>query len=260
MGQKLFDAHFHIIDPAYPLAGNNGFTPDFYTVSDYLAELAPLRYELVGGAVVSGSFQAYDQTYFAGALGALGKGFVGVTQLDPAASDEEIARLDELGIRAIRFNLYRGLKGSVRDIEVLATRVFGLCGWKTELYLDATKIDRELDELIMRLPAVSIDHLGMGRLESPELLLKYVGAGVGLRVTGFGRIEYEREEVGELLGRLYAENPSALMFGTDLPATRARYRFSDADVSLVKGALGEAAAQDILWRNGVRWYLGIDGE
>ena len=32
----LFDAHFHIIDPRFPLVPNRGYLPDRYTVSDYL--------------------------------------------------------------------------------------------------------------------------------------------------------------------------------------------------------------------------------
>ena len=254
--QKLFDAHFHIIDPSYPLTTNNGFTPEWYTVEDYLRELKDTGLDLIGGAVVSGSFQAYDQTYFKGALSKLGKGYVGVTQLDPNTSDEEIIRLDNLGIKAIRFNLYRGLSSSIHDIEQLAYRVFGLVGWKTELYLDASKIDEELDACIRSLPAVSIDHLGMSRLSDATLLLRYVSNGIPIRVTGFGRVEYTRDEIGHLLGRLYAANPQSPIFGTDLPATRARYRFTMDDIALVKEALGEANAQDVLWRNGVRWYLG----
>lgn len=61
--RKLFDAHFHIIDPAHPLVANHGFTPDPFEVTDYRAATAAPRlpgFEVAGGAVVSGSFQAYD--------------------------------------------------------------------------------------------------------------------------------------------------------------------------------------------------------
>ena len=54
----LFDSHFHIIDPNYPLIRNNGFLPDAFTAEDYLKRMC--AYDLVGGAVVSGSFQAFD--------------------------------------------------------------------------------------------------------------------------------------------------------------------------------------------------------
>ena len=56
----IFDAHFHVIDPRFPLVPNQGFEPEPFTVSDYRSRVDGL--EVVGGAVVSGSFQAFDQT------------------------------------------------------------------------------------------------------------------------------------------------------------------------------------------------------
>ena len=35
----LFDAHFHIVDPRFPLVPNRGYLPDRYTVSDYRARM-----------------------------------------------------------------------------------------------------------------------------------------------------------------------------------------------------------------------------
>ena len=58
---EVFDAHFHIIDPRFPLVANNGYLPDPFTATDYRARAAALH--VTGGAVVSGSFQAFDQTY-----------------------------------------------------------------------------------------------------------------------------------------------------------------------------------------------------
>lgn len=73
---KLFDSHFHIIDPRFPLAPNQGYLPEPFAVADYLERTK--AYDLAGGAVVSGSFQAFDQNYLLAALEALGPGFVGV--------------------------------------------------------------------------------------------------------------------------------------------------------------------------------------
>jgi predicted TIM-barrel fold metal-dependent hydrolase len=78
----LFDAHFHLIDPAYPVIPNDGFVPEPFTVSDYRHRVAP--YRITGGAVVSGSFQGFDQEYLIAALRQLGSGWVGVTQLGRA--------------------------------------------------------------------------------------------------------------------------------------------------------------------------------
>ena len=71
----IFDAHCHIIDSAYPLIANNGYVPEFFSADDYLTRVTPLG--VVGGAVVSGSFQGYDQSYLIAALKRLGPEFVG---------------------------------------------------------------------------------------------------------------------------------------------------------------------------------------
>ena len=70
---ELFDAHFHIIDPRFPLVPNHVYLPERYIVRDYLERTED--YNLKGGAVVSGSFHAFDQDYLVNALSRLGSGF-----------------------------------------------------------------------------------------------------------------------------------------------------------------------------------------
>ncbi|WP_243688402.1 amidohydrolase family protein [Geotalea toluenoxydans] len=106
-----------------------------FTCEDYLARMK--GYRLAGGAVVSGSFQAYDQSYLIDALKNLGPGFVGVTQLPASASDEELLRLNGAGVRAVRFNLKRGGSEDIRHLEKFARRVYDLARWHVELYVDA---------------------------------------------------------------------------------------------------------------------------
>ena len=50
---RLFDAHLHIIDSAYPLVANHGYLPDEFTIADYRARTDDLG--VAGGAVVSGA-------------------------------------------------------------------------------------------------------------------------------------------------------------------------------------------------------------
>ena len=54
----LFDAHLHVIDPRFPLIGNDGYLPPPFTVEDYRVRTSALG--VTGGAVVSGSFQGFD--------------------------------------------------------------------------------------------------------------------------------------------------------------------------------------------------------
>ena len=67
---RIFDAHLHVIDPHFPLVPNRGYLPGPFTAEDYLERVASLN--IAGGAVVSGSFQAFDQGYLVDALNRLG--------------------------------------------------------------------------------------------------------------------------------------------------------------------------------------------
>lgn len=226
----LFDAHLHIIAPGFPLIPNQGYTPDYFTVDDYLARTRPLG--ITGGAVVSGSFQGFDQTYLLDALARLGPGFVGVTQLPADTPDTVILDLDSEGIRAVRFNLQRGGSEDVSQLERMALRVHELCGWHVELYV-ANRHLAGLRDLLARLPKVSIDHLGL-TAEGFDDLLWLVERGVKVKATGFGRCDFD---IAEALGRIDAVNPEALMFGTDLPCTRAPRAFRPEDINLLVASI-----------------------
>ena len=93
--RRLFDSHCHIIDHRFPIVPNQGYTPPNFTLADYLAQAKPLG--VVAGAVVSGSFQANDQTYLIDTLPKLGAGWVGVTQIPNDYPDAEIAKLGAIG-------------------------------------------------------------------------------------------------------------------------------------------------------------------
>lgn len=244
---KVFDSHFHIIDARFPLVPNQGYLPDNFTCDDYLR--AAGSFNLAGGAIVSGSFQAFDQSYLLAALGQLGPAFVGVTQLPASVSDEEILRLDAAGVRAVRFNLKRGGSEGVGRLEGLARRVHEIAGWHAELYVDSRDL-ADLFATLAALPAVSIDHLGLAKEGFPTLL-RLVERGVRVKATGFGRVDFD---VAAALPAICAANPEALLFGTDLPSTRAPRPYSDDDLLLVHDLLGEELARKVLYDNAVAFY------
>jgi predicted TIM-barrel fold metal-dependent hydrolase len=171
--------------------------------------------EIVGGAVVSGSFQGFDQTYLLDALERLGPSFVGVTQLPPTVTDEEVLALDAAGVRAVRFTLARG---GALDVD-LARRVHELAGWHAEVY--ATDLPTH-EATLRELPRLVIDHLGM----NPEGLAAAVRLGAMVKATP--RVD----------GDLSVVPPDRLMFGTDLPGTRTDRTFSpDVIAGITKSAL-----------------------
>ncbi|MFT5887628.1 MAG: putative TIM-barrel fold metal-dependent hydrolase [Zhongshania sp.] len=247
MQYMIFDAHLHIIDPAFPLVSNDGFVPDPFTVDDYVGQTAALG--VGGGAVVSGSFQSYDQSYLITALAALGPTFVGVTQLPYTVSDEELILLAGHGVRAVRFNLHRGGSESLEHLFDFAHRIYELLGWHIEIYADCkTLVDVSAD--LCRLPAVSIDHLGLSK-EGLPVLYQLAESGVRVKATGFGRVDFA---VSQAIKRLFDINPDALMFGTDLPSTRSPRAFNPVDIEIIGNALGDAAIKKVLWDNAAAFY------
>ncbi len=61
---KIFDVHFHIIDYKYPVVENNGYLPSKFLTDDYFTTAKKIN--VVGGAIVSGSFQVFDQNEICG--------------------------------------------------------------------------------------------------------------------------------------------------------------------------------------------------
>jgi predicted TIM-barrel fold metal-dependent hydrolase len=244
----VFDSHLHIIDPRFPLVANAGFLPDAFTVEDYLERTLDLG--VVGGAVVSGSFQAFDQSYLEAALARLGPSFVGVTQLPEQTSEREILRLDALGVRALRLNLRRGVYADAGSMVRLARRAFDTAGWHAELYLDSTDLPA-LAGLLKGLPRMCVDHLGLSRRGLPHLL-RLVERGAWVKATGFGRLDFPPAEALSAIARVA---PEALLFGTDLPCTRAPRPFAATDIQMIEDALAEETLiRKVLRENAVRLY------
>ena len=246
-GEEIFEAHCHIIDHRFPIVPNQGYTPPNFPLEAYLQQVTPLG--VTAGAIVSGSFHGFDQSYLRYTLPRLGPRWVGVTQVPQDIPDAEIADLKKIGVHALRFNILRGRIDSVDDIVALATRAHAVAGWHAELYVDAASLRPHVAKL-SKLPQIVVDHLGMTAAGLP-VLLDLVDAGAKVKATGFGRVDMD---VPKTLQTIAARNPKALMFGTDIPSTRAKRPFMPADIALVKDALGPELARRALWSNGVELY------
>ena len=154
------------------------------------------------------------------------------------------------GVKALRFNIKRGGSEDLSKLDYFARRVYDLVGWHSELYIDAKELP-EIASTIEKLPAISIDHLGLSEEGLPHLL-KLVDKGIRVKATGFGRVELNIENA---LKSIYDINPDALMFGTDLPSTRAKRPFEYGDIELIQQLFDEQATDKILYTNAVKWYF-----
>jgi predicted TIM-barrel fold metal-dependent hydrolase len=243
----VFDSHCHIIDTRYPIIANQGYTPPHFPLDEYQQMIRPLG--VTAGAIVSGSFHGNDQTYMRATLPRLGPRWVGVTQVAPDVPDAEIASLAAIGVRALRFNMFRGRIDSVDDLVSLANRAHAAGRWHAEIYADAAALRPHVAKL-SKLPQIVIDHLGMTE-EGIPVVLDLVDAGARIKATGFGRVSMN---VPKALERIAARNPSALIFGTDIPSTRAKRPFEAADMTLIQNVLGASLARKVFWDNPVSLY------
>ncbi|MBI1243482.1 MAG: amidohydrolase family protein [Alphaproteobacteria bacterium] len=244
----VFDAHLHIVDPHFPLVANDGYLPPPFRPDDYRAVSEPLG--ISGGAIVSGSFQAFDQDYLLAALAALGPTFVGVTQVPASTLDHEILALDKAGVRAVRFNVYRGGSESFAAIGGFARRIHRLCGWHVELYADLARLRPAEIDVLAGLPQLVIDHLGISE-GGLARVIDLAAAGAKVKATGFGRVLLDPETAME---RIAAANPDALMFGSDLPSTRAPRPFEAADMTLIASVLGPELSRKAFYENAIKLY------
>lgn len=243
----IFDSHFHIIDFQFPLISNGSYHPPQFTCQNYLQRTKHLL--IVGGAIVSASFQGFDQTYLLDSLKKLGPNFIGITQLPSSVSDEEILQLNKSNIRGVRFNLKGGGLEGIENLENFAKRIHDLAKWHIELYVDSVHLP-ELSKTLLKLPAVSIDHLGLSKAGFKHLLL-LVEKGIKVKISGFGRVNFP---IPDALKELAKINEEAMMFGTDLPSTRAPRPFSDQDIQLILDTFDSKTSKKILYANAIDFY------
>ena len=136
----------------------SSFTCDFYRKQ---VEMYAGKIDIQGGAVVSGSFQMYDQTYLIDALEQLGPTFVGVTQFPSDTCDDEILKLHSTGMRAIRFNINRGVAMNLQEIKSMSLRVYNLVKWHSEFYIDCKLLEDPGTDLLFFLHRAYVRKVNM---------------------------------------------------------------------------------------------------
>lgn len=244
---KIFDSHFHIINPKYPLFENNGYLPPSFTIKNYQEKTQDL--EIGGGAIVSGSFQKFNQDYLVDSLNKLGDNYFGVANISIEMGEYELNKLDKENIVAVRFNLKRGGSESLDNLVELSNHLFDKYNWHTELYVDSKDL-KELNSILMEIPKFSIDHLGLSK-EGILSLYHWAEKGVKIKATGFGRINFDPIPV---MKKIYNINPNSLMFGTDLPSTRSNIPFNFKDIDLIKKNFTKLEQENIFFKNSKEWY------
>jgi predicted TIM-barrel fold metal-dependent hydrolase len=159
------DCHMHIYDGRYPVAATATLKPADALVADY--KLLQKRIGTTRNVVVTPSTYGTDNRITLDAIGQLGAAARGVAVVDTSVADAELKRMNDLGIRGIRFNLVQAGATTVEMVEPLSKRVNDL-GWHIQIHMKGEQITA-IENLLLRLPApIVFDHLG--RLTQPNAL------------------------------------------------------------------------------------------
>jgi len=214
------DCHMHIYDSRFPVAPNAKLRPADATVDAY--RLLQKRLGTTRNVVVTPSTYGTDNSCTLDAMAKLGATARGVAVVDTSVTDAELKRLNDLGIRGIRFNLVQSGATTAEMIEPLSKRVNDL-GWHVQIHMLGGQIV-EIADLLQRLPSpIVFDH--MARIPEPA----------GVDHPAFALVLKLIEK-----GRTWVKLSGAYMDGKTGPPTY-------ADVSKVAAAYVKAAPERMVW-------------
>jgi 2-pyrone-4,6-dicarboxylate lactonase len=161
------DAHCHVFGPAdvFPYSEDRSYTPPDAPIGQLIA-----LHDFLGfsrGVIVQASCHGTDSDAMFNALRRGNGRYRGVAIVDGAVTDEQLAEMNEVGVRGVRFNFVAHL-GGAPDLDVFDSvleRIESL-GWHVVLHLDAQDIMQYADRINrIRVPFV-IDHMGRVRAEA----------------------------------------------------------------------------------------------
>ena len=155
------DAHCHVFGPAdrFPYAPERKYTP----CDAPRAKLFELRDHLgfARNVIVQASCHGRDNAALVDALESAGDLARGVAVVGSDVAQDELDRMNEAGVRAVRFNFVRRLVDATpREVFLgIAERVARL-GWHVVVYFEAPDLE-DLVPFLRRLPTtVVVDHMG----------------------------------------------------------------------------------------------------
>jgi D-galactarolactone isomerase len=153
------DCHVHVYDDGFALAPSATFKPPHAPWSAYRAVQRAIG--LARAVLVQPTGYGFDNRCLLNALAQAGDSARGVAALPPGASDAELERLHQAGVRAVRYMMLPG-SGALTSWDTLPAMAARLApiGWHVNLQLDGRELPHR-QALIDALPcAVVIDHTG----------------------------------------------------------------------------------------------------
>jgi 2-pyrone-4,6-dicarboxylate lactonase len=221
------DAHFHVFEAGFPHVPDPLYTFPDATLEQYLAMTDVLG--IARMVLVQPTFYGTDNRLLAEVLRRLGPRGRGVIRIEEDTADAELDRYHELGVRAIRLDLFARASWPAEQIIAYVRRMAARAtprGWHIQFYTPGTIVRDLLPFLADLQDTFVIDHMGY-MLETDgltqadfERLLGVLRLGsCWIKLSGPYRIAKTKPlSHVEPLGRaLVATRPDRLIWGSDWP-------------------------------------------
>ena len=221
------DAHFHVFEPGFPHVADPLYTFPDATLEQYLAMTQVLGIERM--VLVQPTFYGTDNRLLAKVLRRIGSRARGVVRIEEDTPDAELDRYHDLGVRAIRLDLFARASWPTGEIIAYVRRMATRAaprGWHIQFYTPGTIVRDLLPFLADLEDPFVIDHMGY-MLEADGLtqedfgrLLRVLGQGnCWIKLSGPYRIAKTKPlRSVEPIGRaLVSTRPDRLIWGSDWP-------------------------------------------
>lgn len=227
------DCHVHVFDPdRFPYDRARTYTPGPARVEELRRFLGGLGLDRV--VLVQPSVYGTSNACLVAVLAALGPDIArGVAVIDPhAATEDEVSRLYDAGVRGLRVNLEsrgeRSPEAARTAVAAVAERAAGH-GFAVQVYADLALVAALADDL-SRLPApLVLDHFGGAQAGQGvegrgfRALTDLLAAGnTWVKLSGVYRASHRGgsyEDVRPLAEALIAANPDRVVWASDWPHT-----------------------------------------
>ncbi|MGW6930926.1 amidohydrolase family protein [Lentzea sp. NPDC054927] len=213
------DTHFHVFEAGYPHVDEPQYTFPDGTLDQYLAVTRFLGIERM--VLVQPTFYGNDNSLTLDVLGKLGDRCRAVVRIEEDLPDAELDRFHELGVRAIRLDLFARADWPVADLTAYVERMAERAlprGWHLQFYTPGAVLERLLDFLPrLRVPYV-VDHIGYG-LDTSKLLGLLAEDNCWIKLSGAYRLakNLPLSTVEPLVAALVHARPDRLVWGSDWP-------------------------------------------
>ncbi len=222
------DTHFHVFGPPhiFPYAETRLYTPPAAPIEHYFSIAEKIG--LQRGILVTPTVHGYDNSVMHDAIAKADGRLFGMIRANPDLTAQDNKDLHACGVRGVRFNFIRRLKGEFDKERFLGVvSCMDSLPWAIDLHTEPHVIEERAD-LIRSLPLpVIIDHFGLidayKGLQQPAfvVLLQLLSTGnVWLKISSADRQMVrgsKYEEVVAMARRLIAHRPDRLIWGTDWP-------------------------------------------